>query len=93
MNAAPFAALIGPYVHHIDPIIVTLVGVHLWWYGLSYSLGFLNAHSYLRRRREPLGFSLRSVYNLSLLLATGVLLGGRLVEVIFYEWPFYSISH
>ena len=90
MNTAPFAALIGPYVHHIDPIIVTLAGVHLWWYGLSYSLGFLNAHSYLRRRRELLGFSLRSVYNLNLLLAIGVLMGGRLVEVIFYEWPFYQ---
>jgi phosphatidylglycerol:prolipoprotein diacylglycerol transferase len=89
MNAAPFAALFRSYVHHVDPIIVTLAGVHLWWYGLSYTLGFLNAHSYLRRRREQFGFSARSVYNLSLLLAVGVLLGGRLVEVIFYEWPFY----
>lgn len=26
---------------------------------------------------------------MSLLLAVGVLLGGRIVEVVFYEWPFY----
>jgi len=31
-----------------------------------------------------------SVYNLNLLLVIGVLLGGRFVEVVFYEWPFYS---
>jgi phosphatidylglycerol:prolipoprotein diacylglycerol transferase len=33
---------------------------------------------------------MRSVYDQSLLLALGVLLGGRFVEVVFYEWPFYS---
>jgi hypothetical protein len=51
----------GHYVHHIDPIITTLAGVHLWWYGLSYSLGFLNAHFFLRRHRDRLGLSLVDV--------------------------------
>lgn len=82
-------AAFGPYVHSIDPVIGSIFGVHLWWYGLGYSLGFLNAHRFIRRRRDALGLSLRSVYSLSLLLAGGVLLGGRFVEVVFYEWPFY----
>ena len=81
--------LVGPYIHSIDPIIGSIFGVHLWWYGLSYSLGFLNAHMFIRRRRSHLGLSMRSVYNLTLLLAVGVLLGGRFVEVVFYEWSFY----
>lgn len=80
---------LGPFVHRIDPIIATVLGVHLWWYGASYTLGFLNAHLHLRRRRGALGLSPREVYDLSLLLAAGVLLGGRVVEVAFYEWPFY----
>jgi phosphatidylglycerol:prolipoprotein diacylglycerol transferase len=79
----------GPYVHSIDPIIGSVFGIHLWWYGLSYTLGFLNAHLFIRRRRYLLGFSLPAVYDLSLLLVGGVLLGGRFVEVVFYEWPFY----
>jgi phosphatidylglycerol:prolipoprotein diacylglycerol transferase len=83
-------SIFGPYVHRIDPIIGTIFGVHLWWYGLSYTLGFLNAHLFIERRRQRLGLSIRSVYDLSLLLAAGVLLGGRLVEVVFYEWPFYQ---
>lgn len=81
--------ILGPYVHRIDPIIGTVLGVHLWWYGLSYTLGFLNAHLFVRSRRTAIGLTMRSVYSLSLLLAGGVLLGGRLVEVVFYEWPFY----
>jgi phosphatidylglycerol:prolipoprotein diacylglycerol transferase len=82
-------SIIGPYVHHIDPIIGTILGVHLWWYGLSYTLGFLNAHLFIRRKQSQLSLTIRSAYALSLLLASGVLLGGRFVQVMFYEWPFY----
>ena len=77
------------FTHDIDPIIATLGGVHVWWYGLSYSLGFLNAHFFVRRHRTKLGLSLRAVFDLSLLLTIGVLTGGRLVEIVCYEWPFY----
>jgi phosphatidylglycerol:prolipoprotein diacylglycerol transferase len=76
-------------VHDIDPIITTLGGVHLWWYGLSYSLGFLNAHFFLRRNRDRLGLSLADVYELSFLLALGVLAGGRALVVFRHEWLFY----
>lgn len=82
-------SIIGPYIHRIDPIIGTILGVHLWWYGLSYTLGFLNAYLFIQRRRSQLDLSLGSAYNLSILLAVGVLFGGRFVEVVFYEWPFY----
>jgi phosphatidylglycerol:prolipoprotein diacylglycerol transferase len=79
----------GHFVHHIDPIIATIGGVHLWWYGLSYSLGFLNAHLFLRRNRERLGLSLANVYELSFLLAFGVLAGGRGLVAFRHEWAFY----
>jgi len=79
----------APYVHHIDPIIATIGGMHLWWYGLSYSLGFLNAHVFLRRNRDRLGLSVANVYELSFLLAAGVLLGGRSLVVFRHEWSFY----
>jgi phosphatidylglycerol---prolipoprotein diacylglyceryl transferase len=77
------------FVHRFDPILASVFGVHLWWYGLSYTLGFLNAHLFLRRNRARLGLSMREVYALCLLMFGGVLLGGRAVEVVFYEWPFY----
>lgn len=78
----------GPFVHEIDPVIFSVGGVHAWWYGLSYSLGFLNAHLALRRNGQRLGLSAAMVYELTLLLAVGVLAGGRAV-VVHNEWSFY----
>ena len=89
-RTVPAMALGGPYVHQIDPVIASVLGLHLWWYGFSYSAGFLNAYRSIRRHAGELGFSPAAVLDLSLLLAVGVLIGGRLVEVVFYEWPFYS---
>jgi len=83
-------SLLGPYIHDIDPIIGTIFGVHLWWYGLSYSIGFFNALNFIDRRRRSLALTERQVYDLAILIAVGVITGGRLVEVVFYEWHFYS---
>jgi phosphatidylglycerol:prolipoprotein diacylglycerol transferase len=80
----------GPFVHRIDPVIADLGGVYLWWYGLSYALGFLGIHLWFRRARNRLGMSVTEVYSISLHLTIGVLLGGRLIEVICYEWNYYS---
>lgn len=82
--------LCGPYIHHIDPIIGDIGGVYLWWYGASYTFGFLGAALWIRAVRERLGLNMGQVYGLTLLLAAGVLLGGRLVEVVFYEWAYYA---
>ena len=81
--------MIRPYVHNIDPVMGSVLGVYLWWYGFFFVAGFLTAHLFLRFRRARLGMSLRSVYTLSLLLAACVVAGGRSVEVVFYEWPYY----
>jgi phosphatidylglycerol:prolipoprotein diacylglycerol transferase len=78
-----------PFVHNIDPIIVSIFGVHLWWYGLSFTLGFLNAHIFLRRNRKRIGLSLSAIYDLTIFLALGVLIGGRTLVVVNNEWEFY----
>jgi phosphatidylglycerol:prolipoprotein diacylglycerol transferase len=77
------------FVHRIDPIIGSIGGIHLWWYGLSYTLGLLNLYWYLRRARHRLEMTRTEVQSLALFIAIGVLVGGRAVEVAFDEWPFY----
>jgi phosphatidylglycerol:prolipoprotein diacylglycerol transferase len=79
----------GPWIHDIDPILGKVGGFYLWWYGLGYTLGFLEMHLFLRRRRDRLHLTLREVYSLTLFLAVGILVGGRFIEVAFDEWPFY----
>ncbi len=81
--------MFGPYVHQIDPILFDIAGVHLWWYGLGFALGFLEIHLFLRGGHGRLHLSLREVWSLSLFMGIGVLIGGRAVEIAFDEWPFY----
>ncbi len=81
--------MFGPFVHRIDPVLADVAGLHVWWYGLGFALGFLQIHLSLRRGRDRLHLSPRDVWSLSLFVVVGVLIGGRLVEVTFDEWPFY----
>lgn len=79
-----------PFIHNIDPVIGQIGGMYLWWYGLSYSLGFLGLFHWLRSVREILQMDVSQVYNLTIMIAAGVLIGGRVVEVLFYEWAYYG---
>jgi phosphatidylglycerol---prolipoprotein diacylglyceryl transferase len=81
--------VLNGHVHDFDPIIASVLGIHVWWYGLSYALGFLNAHLFLRRNRDELALSLPSVYDLTLFIAVGTLVGGRSLVVFNNEWDFY----
>jgi phosphatidylglycerol:prolipoprotein diacylglycerol transferase len=81
--------VISGYVHEIDPVLADLGGLYLWWYGLGFALGFLQIHRFLVRVRAGLAMSRRDAMTLSLLIIAGVLLGGRAVEIVFDEWPFF----
>jgi phosphatidylglycerol:prolipoprotein diacylglycerol transferase len=82
--------MLGPFVHRIDPVLLEIGGVYLWFYGLSYSLGFISIFLWFRRVRRKFGLTIGAVYSLTILIALGVLIGGRLLEVFIYEWPYYS---
>ena len=77
------------YVHNLDPIVATLAGVHVWWYGLGYAAGFIQMLVHLLRVRHTLRLTRHEAFALTLLVATGLLIGGRAIEVSFDEWAFY----
>jgi phosphatidylglycerol:prolipoprotein diacylglycerol transferase len=79
----------GPFVHAIDPVLFEAGGIYFWYYGLSYSVGFLGLFWWLRRSQLQLGIDRERVYELAIAVAAGVLLVGRAVEVLVYEWPHY----
>ena len=87
--AQTYSIMYGPFIHRIDPVFGEAAGFYLWFYGLSYSLGFLSILIWLKRTRQRLGFTVDDVYSLTIYLAVGVLAGGRLIEIMFYEWPYY----
>jgi len=75
----------------IDPIIFSLGPLKVRWYGLMYILGFLA--SFLLVKRQAVKFQCRTLLqhmdNLNLALVAGVILGGRLGYVLFYNLHYY----
>jgi phosphatidylglycerol:prolipoprotein diacylglycerol transferase len=75
----------------INPVIVHIVGpLSVRWYGLMYLVSFVVGWSLLMRRlRQPIFSRVMTVPELSDLLfyiAVGTLVGGRVGEMVFYEW-------
>ena len=80
------------FLHQIDPVAVSLGPLSVHWYGLMYLLGFLVAW-WLGRRRiragrlpgvDEDGFGDLLFYGL-----IGVIVGGRLGSVLFYDFGTY----
>lgn len=65
-----------------------ILGLHIapTWYGLAYALGFLIGYQILRSRKV---FSETDLDNLLLFVFCGVILGGRLGYVLFYDFGYY----
>jgi len=84
------------YVHNIDPIIVNLPGpLALSWYGLMYVMAFITGYFILRHLRKTGFLPLKNDEQIGDLLTYvifGVIIGGRLGHVLFYDPGFY-LSH
>ncbi|MDR2164626.1 MAG: prolipoprotein diacylglyceryl transferase [Zoogloeaceae bacterium] len=78
-----------PIVHRIDPVALSLGPVSIRWYGVMYFLAFLIGWFLLKRRRF---LDERALDDLLFYLFLGVLVGGRLGQVLFYE-PVYFMRH
>ena len=78
-----------------DPVAIHLGPLALRWYGLMYLLAFIQflALGRLRARRLPqLGITAQDLDDMLFYGVLGVVLGGRLGQVLFYE-PGYYFSH
>lgn len=75
----------------IDPIIFSLGPLHVRWYGLMYVLGFLASYYLVRRQIREFKYQQLADHfeNLNLVLILGVVIGGRLGYVLFYNLPYY----
>jgi len=86
----------------IDPVIVHIGPMSLHWYGLMYLLGFGATYLLVRKQffedsqdlppdsqQEIVTSQLNQLDELLFYLVLGVVLGGRLGYVIFYNLPYY----
>jgi phosphatidylglycerol:prolipoprotein diacylglycerol transferase len=91
--------LVIPYPN-IDPVALDLGLFTVKWYGLAYIAGLLLGWVYIKRllaqnslwpQAKP-PFAPRDTDDLLIYVAAGVLLGGRLGHVVFYD-PLHYLSH
>jgi phosphatidylglycerol:prolipoprotein diacylglycerol transferase len=78
--------------HGIDPVLFDLGPIQLRWYGLMYVLGFIAAYLVMRRairQREDIRLSENDLYDLLFYLILGVMIGGRLGYIVFYDLQSY----
>ena len=73
----------------IDPVIFRLGPLAPRWYGLMYLVGFAGGYLTIRRqlRDTAPSISREQVEGLVLWAAVGLIVGARLGEVFFYQWP------
>lgn len=76
----------------IDPVAVSLGPVQIHWYGIMYALAFGLGWWILLRRRHRLGLTSEQVGDFAFACILGVILGGRLGYVLFYN-PAYYLEH
>ncbi|MBT7952185.1 MAG: prolipoprotein diacylglyceryl transferase [Gammaproteobacteria bacterium] len=76
----------------IDPVAIDLGILQIRWYGISYICGILLAWWFLRYRalnNPGLGWTAVQVSDLIYYGTLGVIIGGRLGSVVFYNLPYY----
>jgi phosphatidylglycerol:prolipoprotein diacylglycerol transferase len=77
------------FVVDFDPVAFRVGGFPVYWYGLAYTFGFTFLVWWLWRRRVVLGWGRNQVVDSSIIFVVLILAGGRLFEVIVYEWDWY----
>lgn len=80
------------YLHQIDPVLLSLGPLKLHWYGLTYLAGFIAAWWLGKRRVEAgrlPGVDANAFSDLLFYSMLGVVLGGRLGYILFYDLPTY----
>ena len=72
----------------IDPVAFSLGPLDVRWYGIMYLLGFLSGFMLLKMRaqRPQSGWTAEQVSDLIFYGAMGVILGGRIGYVLFYNF-------
>lgn len=78
---------------NIDPIALQLGPIAIHWYALAYVAGIIIGYHYVSwlDRRQPVRFfSEKAKDDLIFFAVLGVLLGGRIGYILFYNLPFFA---
>ena len=79
------------FTNNINPILFSLGGLDVHWYGVFFALGIVFCYLFLIRNFEKRGYPVEHIDSLAIYLFLGLLIGARLGHIFFYE-PGYYLS-
>jgi phosphatidylglycerol:prolipoprotein diacylglycerol transferase len=90
MPAATVTAAIA--FPEIDPVLFSIGPLAIRWYALAYVCGLLLGWHYMRRinRRADIGLTSETIDDFLVWATVGVILGGRIGYVLFYNFSYYA---
>ncbi len=84
-------------VHNFDPVLIDLGLFQIKWYSIAYivgiTLGWIYSNKIIKEMTKKYNFTLFNTEvfdNLIIYLILGIILGGRLGYVVFYNFDYYS---
>ena len=79
------------FIHNLNPTLLKLGPLELRYYGLVYVLGFIATFFYLRyiTKNKNIKLSQDQLSDLLFYLILGVIFGGRLFYILFYNLQYY----
>lgn len=83
--------LLNDLYQALDPVALSLGPLVIRWYSLAYLMGFLSCGFLMVRmaRHWKLELSVDDVLSIVIAVVFGVILGGRLFYIVFYNLPYY----
>ena len=83
------------YTHNINPILVSIGPIDLYWYGAMYAISFLLIDYMMKREvniNQDFNFNIKIIDHLIMVSIISVIIGGRLGYVLFYNLEYYSLN-
>ncbi len=81
------------YIHNLDPIIINFGFLEIRWYSLAYIfgifLGFYYAKYVIKKFWDKENINVKVLDNFLIYLILGIILGGRLGYILFYNFHYY----
>ena len=79
------------YIHELNPVAFSLFNFNIYWYSLSYLFGFIFSYYYVKLilKKDFVNLSFKIFEDFLSWAVLGVIFGGRIGYVIFYNLNFY----
>ena len=76
---------------HINPTLFSIGPIEIRWYGLMYIVAFLIVYTLVlyRIKTEKLEYAKQTIIDFIFWAILGVLIGGRLGYVLFYDFQYF----